>query len=59
MYALENEPPPHNKETTTIDIEKRLKAEIQTLEQYVDQLQSKQDDLQEANISISEKVHLY
>ncbi|KAI4456813.1 structural maintenance of chromosomes protein 2 [Holotrichia oblita] len=56
LYTLENEPPPHNKETTTIDIEKKLKAEIQTLEQYVDQLQSKQDDLQEANISISEKL---
>ncbi|KAK9732199.1 hypothetical protein QE152_g13020 [Popillia japonica] len=56
LYALENEPPPHNKETTTNDIEKKFKAEIQTLEQYVDQLQSKQDDLQEANISISEKL---
>lgn len=56
LYALENRTPPHNKKSATFDIEKHLKVEIQNLEQYVDQLQTKHDDLQEENIDITEKV---
>lgn len=58
LYALENKTPPHNKKSASLDIERQLKIEIQTLERYVDQLQTKHDDLQDENIDISDKVRI-
>ncbi|GJQ72076.1 hypothetical protein Trydic_g3173 [Trypoxylus dichotomus] len=56
LYTLENRTPPHNKKTSSSDIERQLKMDIQNLEQYVEQLQTKHDDIQEENINISEKL---
>ena len=56
IFEMENRSPPHNRNTEMRNLEQHFKMEIHNLEQYITQIQSDQEELQEKNYHILEDV---
>lgn len=58
VLALQNKTPPHFVNVDSVQIERRLKAEIESLETYVAQLEKEQCDLEKQLQVTSEMVSI-
>lgn len=56
LLILENKTPPHFNEGDSMQIQRRLKAEVDNLETYIRQLETEQCDLEKQRDLTCEKV---
>lgn len=56
IIALENRTPPHYQDADSRELQRRLRSEIQSLEQYIKQLEDEQEQIRNEKDSVKEKL---
>lgn len=56
VIALENRTPPHFQDMDSRELQRRLRSEIQTLEQYIKQIEDEQEDIRKEKDATKERL---